>query len=77
MKAAGDAPVVFTPSHKSHLDYLIMSYVLWRRGYNAPLVAAGANLSFFPLGPFLRRCGAFFLRRSFKGDKLYTAVFKA
>ncbi|MFO0599358.1 MAG: 1-acyl-sn-glycerol-3-phosphate acyltransferase [Myxococcaceae bacterium] len=77
MKAAVDAPVVLTPSHKSHLDYLIMSYVLWNRGYTAPLVAAGANLSFFPLGPFLRRAGAFFLRRSFKGDKLYTAVFKA
>ncbi len=77
MKAASNAPIVFTPSHKSHLDYLIMSYVLWRRGYMAPLVAAGANLSFFPLGPFLRRCGGFFLRRSFKGDKLYTAVFKA
>lgn len=77
MKAAVDAPVVLTPSHKSHLDYLIMSYVLWTRGYTAPLVAAGANLSFFPLGPFLRRAGAFFLRRSFKGDKLYTAVFKA
>ncbi|MFT3708350.1 MAG: 1-acyl-sn-glycerol-3-phosphate acyltransferase [Archangium sp.] len=77
MKQAVDAPIVFTPSHKSHLDYLIMSYVLWTRGYTAPLVAAGANLSFFPLGPFLRRAGAFFLRRSFKGDKLYTAVFKA
>lgn len=77
MKAAADAPVVFTPSHKSHLDYLIMSYVLWQRGYTVPLVAAGANLSFFPLGVFLRRAGAFFLRRSFKGDKLYTAVFKA
>ncbi len=77
MKAAADAPVVFTPSHKSHIDYLIMSYVLWTRGYNAPLIAAGANLSFWPLGPFLRRCGAFFLRRSFKGDKLYTATFKA
>ena len=77
MKAAAEAPVVFTPSHKSHIDYLIMSYVLWTRGYNAPLIAAGANLSFWPLGPFLRRCGAFFLRRSFKGDKLYTATFKA
>ncbi len=76
MKAAGNAPVVLTPSHKSHLDYLVMSYVLWKRGYTVPLVAAGANLSFFPLGPFLRRAGAFFLRRSFKGDKLYTAVFK-
>jgi glycerol-3-phosphate O-acyltransferase len=77
MKLASSAPVVLTPSHKSHVDYLIMSYVMWQRGFNVPLVAAGANLSFFPLGPFLRRAGAFFLRRSFKGDKLYTAVFKA
>lgn len=77
MKAAAKAPVVIAPSHKSHVDYLIMSYVLWQRGYTVPLVAAGANLSFFPLGPFLRRAGAFFLRRSFKGDALYTASFKA
>jgi glycerol-3-phosphate O-acyltransferase len=77
MKAAVTAPVCLTPSHKSHVDYLVMSYVLWQRGYMVPLVAAGANLSFFPLGPFLRRGGAFFLRRSFKGDALYTAVFKA
>jgi glycerol-3-phosphate O-acyltransferase len=77
LKAAAKAPVVITPSHKSHIDYLIMSYVLWQRGYTVPLVAAGANLSFFPLGPFLRRGGAFFLRRSFKGDRLYTACFKA
>ncbi len=77
MKAAARAPIVLVPSHKSHVDYLVMSYVLFRRGYQAPLVAAGANLSFFPLGPFLRHAGAFFLRRSFKGDKVYTAVFKA
>ncbi|MBL9037807.1 MAG: 1-acyl-sn-glycerol-3-phosphate acyltransferase, partial [Archangium sp.] len=77
MKAASNAPMVLTPSHKSHIDYLIMSFVLFARGYQVPLVAAGANLSFFPLGVFLRRGGAFFLRRSFKGDALYTAVFKA
>lgn len=77
LKVAAHAPVVLTPSHKSHVDYLVMSYVLWQRGYSVPLVAAGANLSFFPLGPFLRRGGAFFLRRSFKGDPIYTAAFKA
>lgn len=77
MKAASRAPVVITPSHKSHVDYLIMSFVLWERGYTVPLVAAGANLSFFPLGPILRRAGAFFLRRSFKDDKVYTASFRA
>ncbi|MGZ6134082.1 MAG: 1-acyl-sn-glycerol-3-phosphate acyltransferase [Myxococcaceae bacterium] len=71
------APIVLCPSHKSHIDYLVMSWVLWKRGYQVPLVAAGANLSFFPLGPLLRRAGAFFLRRSFGSDRLYTATFKA
>jgi len=77
MKSAARAPIVLCPSHKSHVDYLVMSYVLWTRGYAVPQVAAGANLSFFPLGPFFRRGGAFFLRRSFKGDKIYTAAFRA
>ncbi|MCI0571836.1 MAG: 1-acyl-sn-glycerol-3-phosphate acyltransferase [Myxococcaceae bacterium] len=77
MRLAARAPLVLCPSHKSHVDYLVLSWALWRRGYNVPVIAAGANLSFFPLGPFLRRCGAFFLRRSFKGDKVYTATFKA
>jgi len=77
LKSAGRAPIVLCPSHKSHVDYLVMSWVLWNRGYAVPLVAAGANLSFFPLGPFLRRCGAFFLRRSFKGDPIYAEAFQA
>jgi glycerol-3-phosphate O-acyltransferase len=77
MRAASRAPVVLCPSHKSHVDYLVMSSVLWNRGYTVPVVAAGANLSFWPLGFFLRRGGAFFLRRSFKDDKVYTAAFKA
>ena len=75
--ARAGAPIVICPSHKSHIDYLVMSWVLWQRGYQMPLVAAGANLSFFPLGPLLRRAGAFFLRRSFGADRLYTATFKA
>lgn len=77
LKMAGRSPIVLCPSHKSHVDYLVMSWVLWNRGYAVPLVAAGANLSFFPLGPFLRRCGAFFLRRSFKGDPVYAESFQA
>ncbi len=76
LKAASKAPLVLCPSHKSHVDYLVMSWILWNRGYAVPLVAAGANLSFWPLGPLLRRCGAFFLRRSFKDDKVYAASFK-
>jgi glycerol-3-phosphate O-acyltransferase len=77
LASAREAPVIYCPSHKSHLDYLLMAWVFAERGLMAPLVAAGANLSFWPLGPFFRGGGAFFLRRSFKGDAIYTATFKA
>ncbi len=64
-------PVVFVPCHRSHLDYLVIPYVLFVHDMVPPHVAAGVNLSFWPLGPFLRMGGAFFIRRSFRGDPLY------
>ena len=76
-QAANRGGLVLCPSHKSHIDYLILSKVLYDAGMTPPHIAAGANLSFFPLGPIFRSSGAFFLRRSFKGDKLYGAVFRA
>ncbi len=75
--AARDGTVVFLPSHKSHVDYLVLSYVLHGHALSAPLIAAGENLSFFPLGPLLRRGGAFFIKRSFSGKKLYSALVDA
>ncbi len=69
------APVVFVPNHKSHADYLILSYILYENNMTVPHVAAGLNLSFWPLGPFFRHCGAYFIRRSFENNLLYrTAV---
>ncbi|MBK8253990.1 MAG: 1-acyl-sn-glycerol-3-phosphate acyltransferase [Polyangiaceae bacterium] len=76
-QAARKGSVVLLPSHKSHIDYLLLHYVLRKHALNLPLVAAGDNLSFFPLGPILRRSGAFFIRRSFRGDKLYAVVVDA
>ncbi len=75
--AARKGPLVIVPSHKSHIDYLVLSYVFLEHDLVPPLVAAGANLSFWPLGFFFRRGGAFFLRRTFRGDRLYGAVFRA
>lgn len=77
IEASRKGPLVFCPSHKSHVDYLVLSYVMWTHGVAPPHVAAGANLSFFPLGTLFRRCGAFFLRRSFRDDPLYGAVLRA
>lgn len=72
-----DGPVVLLPSHKSHVDYLVLSYILWEHNMPLPIIAAGDNLSFFPLGPVLRRGGGFFIRRSFRGDKLYGVAVEA
>jgi len=73
-EACKDGSVVLLPSHKSHIDYLILSFIFFKNDIQLPLIAAGDNLSFFPLGVILRGGGAFFIRRSFRGDKLYTAA---
>jgi glycerol-3-phosphate O-acyltransferase len=73
-EATKEGCVVLLPSHKSHIDYLVLSYVFNDENIQLPLIAAGDNLSFFPLGPVFRRAGAFFIRRSFKGDRLYSSV---
>jgi glycerol-3-phosphate O-acyltransferase len=69
--------LVLLPSHKSHVDYLVLSFLMFEHNLPLPMIAAGDNLSFFPLGPVLRRGGAFFIRRSFKGDKLYAETVEA
>ena len=67
--------VVYVPTHRSHVDYLLLSYFLHHKGFTPPHIAAGANLNMPLIGGLLRRCGAFFLRRTFKGEPLYAAVF--
>ncbi len=70
-----DAEIIYVPCHRSHMDYILLSYVIYHKGFALPHVAAGINLNLPLIGRFLRKGGAFFLRRSFKGDALYAAVF--
>ncbi|MEW5833719.1 MAG: glycerol-3-phosphate 1-O-acyltransferase PlsB [Pseudomonadota bacterium] len=77
-KARAAAPgyeVVYVPSHRSHADYLLLSYQLHASGVVVPHIAAGVNLNLPVIGPILRRGGAFFLRRSFKGNAMYSVIF--
>lgn len=67
--------IVYVPCHRSHMDYLLLSYAIYRHGYAIPHIAAGINLNLPVVGRFLRKGGAFFLRRSFRGNTLYTVVF--
>jgi glycerol-3-phosphate O-acyltransferase len=69
--------IVYLPCHRSHMDYLLLSYVLYREGLVPPHIAAGINLNFLPVGVLFRRTGAFFIRRSFKGNKLYSMALRS
>ncbi|NNK85638.1 MAG: hypothetical protein HKO91_08825 [Desulfobacterales bacterium] len=68
-------PLILIPNHKSHIDYLILSYLLYQHNMPCPHIAAGKNLSFWPMGPLFRGGGAFFIRRTFRGAVLYSKVF--
>lgn len=73
---AEDYEIIYAPSHRSHIDYLLLSFVVYKRGLMVPYIAAGDNLNLPVLGQLLRGGGAFFIRRSFKGLQLYSAVLK-
>ncbi len=74
---AKDKEIVYVPCHRSHFDYLLLGYIVYEEGLHLPHIAAGINLNLPIVGGILRRGGAFFLRRSFKGNRLYAAVFDA
>ncbi|MDZ4731478.1 MAG: glycerol-3-phosphate 1-O-acyltransferase PlsB [Xanthomonadales bacterium] len=72
---APDHEVIYVPCHRSHIDYLLLSYVLYHHGLVPPHVAAGINLNLPLVGRLVRKGGGFYLRRSFRSQKLYAAVF--
>ncbi|XP_043075932.1 dihydroxyacetone phosphate acyltransferase [Puntigrus tetrazona] len=75
-QAVQEHPVVLLPSHRSYMDFLMMSYLLYTYDLPLPVIAAGMDfMSMKFIGEMLRMSGAFFIRRSFGGDKLYWAVF--
>uniref|UniRef100_A0A8C5C9Q1 Glyceronephosphate O-acyltransferase n=1 Tax=Gadus morhua TaxID=8049 RepID=A0A8C5C9Q1_GADMO len=75
-QAIQDHPVVLLPSHRSYMDFLLMSYILYTYDLALPVIAAGMDFMGMKfVGEMLRMSGAFFIRRSFGGDKLYWAVF--
>jgi len=72
---ARDGSLIYVPSHKSHIDYLILNHILFEHHMHIPRIAAGQNLAFWPMGHIFRKSGAFFIRRTFKGSSLYPKIF--
>ena len=59
--------IVYIPCHRSHIDYLLLSYVLYHNGLTPPHIAAGKNLNLPLFGPLLRRGGRLFHAAQFPG----------
>lgn len=68
--------IIYIPCHRSHMDYILLSFVIFHEGLPLPQIASGDNLNFFPVGPLIRRCGSYFIRRKMKGDLFYTDMFR-
>jgi glycerol-3-phosphate O-acyltransferase len=67
--------LVYVPCHRSTMDDLLMPYAIYTHGAAVPHIAAGINLDLPVVGTLMRKGGAFFMRRSFRGSPLYSAVF--
>ncbi|GMR59754.1 hypothetical protein PMAYCL1PPCAC_29949, partial [Pristionchus mayeri] len=61
-------PLVYLPLHRSHLDYLLITWANWHFGLRLPHIASGDNLNLSGFGGLLRATGAFFIRRRLAPD---------
>ena len=72
---ANENSLIYVPCHRSHIDYLALSFILLENGLMLPQIAAGNNLNLPILGGIGRGGGAFFMRRSFSSNRLYSLIF--
>lgn len=76
LAATKKGPIIFCPTHRSYVDFLILSVVLLFYKIDVPHICAGEDLMHIKgVSSFLRMCGAFFMRRTFRGDPMYKAIF--
>ena len=74
--ASRKGPIIFCPTHRSYMDFLVVSGLLYFYGLEMPLICAGEDFLNMPfIADMLRASGAFFMRRTFRGDELYKAIF--
>jgi len=69
---------IYVPSHRSYLDFILLSYILFSYDMALPNIAAGMDFyNMRIVGELLRKTGAFYIRRSFSNDLLYKQIFRA
>lgn len=71
-----EAPVVLLVTHKSMLDTMAVSSVLFDRNIPVPLTFGGINLNTIGIGRLAANAGIIFLRRAFQDNDVYKATFR-
>lgn len=69
-------PALILPAHKANVDAPIVNTVLADHGLPLPSLFAGINMSFWPMGPIMRRAGYIFLRRDIRENPTYRFVLR-
>ncbi|HEY2436436.1 MAG TPA: glycerol-3-phosphate 1-O-acyltransferase, partial [Solirubrobacteraceae bacterium] len=69
-------PLAFLPSHRSYLDPLVLRSTLHRSGLAPNHILGGLNVGFWPIGPWARRSGIVFIRRSVRDEPVYKLVLR-
>lgn len=82
VKAATETnlPLIFLPVHRSHIDYLLLTFILFCHNIKAPYIASGNNLNIPIFSTLIHKLGGFFIRRRLdetpdgRKDVLYRAL---
>lgn len=78
--AAAQYPIVLVPTHRSYVDFVMLSFLMFAFNLPVPFIASTTDfLKMNGVSGILRSAGAFFLRRqgALEKDPLYAAVFTA
>jgi len=71
-----NCPVIYVPTYRGVLDYLLLTYILFTRDMATPVIACSES-SHMILKFLLRRVGGFFMRKSLASeDNLYKEIFR-
>lgn len=68
-------PIVYIPTHRSYVDFLLLSFVCFMVDLPLPHIVAGEDfLGIMAVRWLFRKSGAFFMKRSFANDPLYSTI---
>lgn len=75
-KLKSKGPICYIPTHRSYIDFLVLSYILLSYGIEIPYIAARDDfLQIVLVNHLMRMSGGFFIKKNISKDPIYFAIF--